>query len=149
MNLTYSDIKYIREFCEDQLSEPSWRDVVTAIADGETDFEVDNVRFIHSDDIDEIMADELAADEYLLGCFNSWFLADVLDIDIDVINAMQKAEAFEAIGKLIISMDKLTELASAYASADGYGHHFNPYDGSEAELLIGLGNNFYHAFDNH
>ena len=42
-------------------------------------------RFIREDAIDAIMQDELSADEYILGCFNDWFLAHVLDIDIYVI----------------------------------------------------------------
>ncbi len=116
------------------------RDVIQAVADNESDFEVDNYRFISEDDIDQIQQDELESDEYILGCFNAWFLADVLGIDCDVIEAMQKAEAYEAVGKLVISMGKLAELQSAYASADGYGHHFNHWDGSEDEI----GN--YHVF---
>ena len=44
----------------------------------EDDFEVDNYRFIREDEIDAIMRDELASDAYMLGCFNAWFLADVL-----------------------------------------------------------------------
>ena len=113
----------------------------------ESDFEVSNVRFIRSDYIDEIQQDELSSDEYILGCFNSWFLAEVLDIDEDVIESIQKADAFEALGKLVISMDKLEELQESYASTDGYGHHFNHYDLSEEELTIG--EHTYHVFDNH
>jgi hypothetical protein len=60
---------------------------------------------------------------------------------------MQKAEAYEAIGKLIISLCKLPELQEAYASADGYGHHFNSYDFEEKEITVdGL---TYYVFDNH
>jgi len=91
-------------------------------------------RFIREDAIDSIMQDELSSDEYILGCFTDWFLADVLDIDIDVIQAMQKAEAFEALGKLVISTGKLEELQEKYVSADGYGHHFGHYDGYEYNL---------------
>ena len=103
-------------------------------------FEVDNHRFIHTNDIDEVQQDELKSDEYMLGCFNASFLAGILDIDQDVIEAMQKAEAFEAVGKLVLSMDKLEELQEDYARLDGYGHHFNHYDGNEIEI----GN--YHIF---
>lgn len=106
------------------------------------DFEVNNYRFISEDSIDSIMQDELSGDEYILGCFNSWFLADVLDIDCDVIEAMQEAEAFEAIGKLVLSMNKLEELQSKYVSADGYGHHFARYDGNKYELKLN-GRDFY------
>ena len=106
----------------------------------DSDFEVGNYRFIHTDDIDEVQRDELSSDEYMLGCFNASFLASVLDIDQDVIEAMQKAEAYEAVGKLVLSMDKLEELQQDYVKWDGYGHHFNHYDGNEIET----GN--YHIF---
>ncbi|MGI9288794.1 MAG: hypothetical protein ACR2P1_25630, partial [Pseudomonadales bacterium] len=112
--MQYSDIKHIKEQCELLTSEPDWREVVRAIDGSETDFEVDGVRFIDEMEIDNVMADELSGDLYVLGCFNDWFLADVLDLDIDVIQAMQEAEAFEAIGKLIISMDKLSDLVAGY-----------------------------------
>ena len=117
-----------------------------SLNDGETDFEVGTVRFIETDAIDAVMADELSGDEYVLGCFNAWFLANVLEIDQDVIEAMQSSEAFEAIGKLVISLGKLEELQKAYAGADGYGHHFNHYDGGEIEIFAG--DVHLHSFDN-
>lgn len=139
-----SQIKEVKEFCKvDLFSTPDWREVVAHIADEDEDFEVDGVRFIHKDAIDGIQQNELSGDKYILGCFNDWFIADVLGIDVDVIQAMQKAEAFEAIGKLIISMGKLEELQEAYASTDGYGHHFNQYDFGEEQI------GEYYVFDNH
>ena len=143
--MKYSELKTIRAFCNELTSTPDWREVAQNIEEGEVDFTVDNVRFINSDDIDKIQQDELSWDEYALGCFNAWFLADVTGIDCDVFEAMQKAEAFEAIGKLIISMGKLEDLQQAYASTDGYGHHFNGYDFSEDELRVN-GEMFY-VFD--
>lgn len=144
--MKFSQIKAIKSFCTGLFSTPDYREVLENMADGTDDFEVDNVRFIKSDCIDEILADELGSDNYMLGCFNAWFIADVTGIDTDVIEAMQKAEAYEAIGKLIKSLDKLEVLASAYASADGYGHHFNSYDFGEEELRIA--GTLYHVFDN-
>lgn len=146
-NLKYSEIKSIREFCINLFSEPDWKEVVSNIAQSEDDFEVDNVRFIKSDCIDDIQEEELGNDDYLLGYFNAWFIAVVTGIDMDVIEAMQKAEAYEAIGMLIKSLGKLSELQQAYASADGYGHHFNRYNGNEEELR--LNNVTYYVFDNH
>jgi len=112
----------------------SGRDVVQAMCDDETDFEVENYRFIHKHSIDEIQQEELESDLYMLGCFRAGFLGDILGIDYDVIGAMQEAEAFEAIGKLVVSMDRVEELQADYASTDGYGHHFNHYDGCEEEI---------------
>lgn len=144
--LRLSEVKTIREFCDDLFSQPDWREVITEWRDGSDNFEVDGVRFISDDVIDETLAEEIGNDDYVLGCFNAWFLADVLEIDQDAIEAMQKAEAFEAVGKLIKSMGKLEELAEAYARADGYGHHFNGYDFSEKEIRIS--GTLFHVFDN-
>ena len=111
------------------------------------DFNVDvngtEYRVINESEIDSIMCDELENDLYILGCFNDWFLSNVLEIDVDVIRAMQEAEAFEALGKLILSMNKLAELQSEYVSADGYGHHFNSYDGNEWNTASVEGNSYY------
>ena len=144
--MKYSEIKRLKAFCESLDSEPEWREVLGDILSGETDFEVGGVRFIAASEIDRIQCNELGDDEYILGCFNAWFLADVLEMDQDVIEAMQNAEAYEAIGKLIKSLDKLEELQEEYSSADGYGHHFNHYDFSEEELHIN--GNSYYVFDN-
>jgi hypothetical protein len=145
--MKFSECKAIKSFCANLHSEPAWFEVAQNVIDGTDDFEVDNVRFIKSECIDSILVDELGNDDYILGCFNAWFVADVTGIDTDVIEAMQKVEAYEAIGKLIKSLGKLEELATAYASADGYGHHFNGYDFGEEELRIA--GQTYHVFDNH
>ena len=138
-----SQFRELKSFCANLASDPCWREVYD---NASHDFEVEGVRFIAAGVIDEVMCHELGSDLYILGCFNAPFLASILEIDTDVIEAMQKAEAFEALGKLILSMDKLEELQEDYASADGYGHHFNSYDGSEEETEIGGGT--YYVFDN-
>ena len=144
--MDYTQIKTIKNFCSNLASEPDWREVVEGINNDTVDFEVDNVRFIHGDHIDIIQQEELESDLYLLGCFNAPFLSGVLDIDQDVIETMQEAEAFEALGKLIISMGRLKELQQQYSSADGYGRHFNHYDYREGALMID--GSLYHVFDN-
>lgn len=145
--MKYSELKSVKNFCDDLFSSPDWREVIQNVLDGEDDFEVDNVRFIADDAIDNIQEEELGNDDYLLGCFNPWFLADGLGLDITVIEALQSTMAFEAIGKLIKSMGKLGDLQQAYASGDGYGHHFNSWDSSEEEITIN--GTIYHVFDNH
>ena len=142
-----SAIRTIKSFCDDLFSTPDWREVVASIDADEDDFEVGGVRFIAEDAIDDIQAKEMESDEYLLGCFNANFLSGVIGIGTDVIEAMQKAEAFEAVGKLIISLGKLEELQQKYASADGYGHHFNSYDGNEVQ--VNLNGKCFCVFDNH
>lgn len=145
--MKFSQIKQVKAFCESLDSSPDWKEVLQNILDNKDDFEVDNVRFIKDSAIDEIQQDELSSDEYILGCFNADFLSDVTGIDCEVFEAMQKADAYEAIGKLILSLDKLGELQEAYASADGYGHHFNSYDSGEEEIRVN--GETYHVFDQH
>ena len=117
---------------------------VEAMQNNDSDFTIDadngEYRFICSEEIDSIQCCELENDLYVLGCFNASFLTSILDIDIDVIEAIQQSEAFEAIGKLIISMGKLKELQEDYSSLDGYGHHFAHYDHEEHEI------NGFHIF---
>jgi len=158
--LTYTQLKDVKTFCNSLHSTPDFKEVVISLTEYATpdtivdhndtmpdDFEVDNVRFIRADAIDSIQTTDLGGDLYMLGCFNSWFLASVLDIDEDVIATFQEAEAYEAIGRLIIYMDKLKEVQQGYSSQDGYGHHFNHYDFSELELTIA--GTDYLVFDNH
>ena len=95
-----------------------------------------SVRAIMYDRIDSVLAEELEWDLYSLGCFRDHFIAEVTDIDIEVIEALQEAEAFEALGKLIVKSCNMEEFASTFAGYDGYGHFFNTYDGSELELTV-------------
>ena len=146
--ITYNEIKDIKHECEQLCSNPDWREVTENIATVEPDFWVDNVRYIHSDAISEVLADELSSDLYILGCFNANFLASVCDIDIEVVQALQEAEAFEALGKLVLP--HINEIANEYACIDGYGHHFNSYDFGEEELTVIVNGitETYHVFDN-
>lgn len=104
-------------------------------------------RFISSEEIDEIQQSELTYDEYVLGCFNASFLAglDNMPLDYDTIKTMQESEAFEALGKIILSNSELLkELQADYVSADGYGHHFAGYDHEQHEVVIG--DTLYYVF---
>lgn len=141
-----SDIRAIKEFCESLVSSPSWREVTENLAEGEYDFEVDNVRFIRGDHINAVLADELEGDEYSLGCFRAWFIAEHMNWPIELIEAAQQGDAYAALGRAMINSGNMLEFAQAYAAADGYGHHFNHYDGGEEELII-LGQT-WHVFDN-
>jgi hypothetical protein len=126
-------LQQVRELpVDDKLS------VVRAMKD-ESDFEVDGYRFIHENVIDSVQQTELSNDEYILGCFNASFLSGIINIDQDVIVAMQHAEAYEAVGKLVISLGYLADLQAEYSSADGYGHHFAHYDHEEHNI-----NDFYY-----
>ena len=143
--MKYSDIKKVNKFCTGLFSEPNYKEVINNIESSNDDFEVDGVRFIQSEYIDDIQQNELLSDLYCLGCFNAYFLADYLPIDMNDIQAIQDAGAYEAIGKMC--KVHIADIQAGYVSADGYGHHFNHYDGNEEELNInGV---LYHVFDNH
>lgn len=145
--MKFSEIKQVKEFCDNLFSTPDWREVVQNIIDGDDDFTVDDVRFIKSDSIDSVLADELSGDAYVLGCFNASFIADVTGWPIALIEAAQKGDGTEALGQAIIDCGFCEKMAEEYASADGYGHHFNSYDGGEEEETFnGVA---YHIFDNH
>lgn len=145
--MKYSQIKSIKSFCNSLLSDPDWREVVENIINDEHDFEVNNVRFITDNMINEVLADELQNDMYLLGCFVPSFIAEQCNWPVALVEAAQQGEAFEALGQAIADNCDMEEFAEAYVSADGYGHHFNSYDGGEEEITIkGV---LYHVFDNY
>lgn len=126
----------LRSFLRDELS-LSLEESIEAIQkmrNEESDFSIDDWRFIANDAIDQIQQDELSSDEYVLGCFNASFLAGVTDLPIEMIEACQSAEQYEAIGKAIIDGCWLEDVQREYARADGYGHHFSGYDFSEREI---------------
>jgi len=111
-----------------------FRELMEQITDENDDFEIDNYRFIKVSEIDTIQRDELKDDLYILGCFNADFIEDNTNLSLKVIQALQKAEAFEELGELIV--DDIETLQSEYSRLDGYGHHFGRYDGNEYEITL-------------
>lgn len=148
MKISLSEIKKLKDFCNNQCSQPDWRQVLDNMTTYERDFEVDGVRFIDEDAILEIMMEEIFSDDYTLGCFNASFIASNSNLNYELVEACQKSEAFEAIGKALnetMCDDGKREFCAEYASA-GYGHHFNHYDFSEDSITIG--GNTWLVFDN-
>ena len=111
-----------------------FRELVEQLIDEVDDFEIYNYRFIKVSEIDAIQQDELKSDLYVLGCFPDWFIADNTDLSLKVVQALQKAEAFEELGELIV--DDIETIQSEYVRMDGYGHHFGRYDGNEHETVL-------------
>ncbi len=143
--MKYSEIKNLKAFCQFLHSEPSWREVLEqALSDD--DFEVDSVRFIADESIDQIQADEMQGDSYVLGLFSAYVIAEVTDWPVALIEAAQKGEAFEEIGEAM-SREQVEALQQIRCLADGYGPHFNSYDGNEEEVEIN--GKLFHVFDNH
>lgn len=145
--MKYSEVKKVKDFCDGLLSSPCYREVVSNISYGVDDFEVNNVRFIKDDEILKVMSEDLESDPYVLGCFLAWFIVEQTGFPLALVEACQKGDAYEALGEAIINSVDMESFAEAYARADGYGHHFNRYDGNEEELFIG--DIMYHVFDNH
>lgn len=106
--------------------------------DGEDDVTVhlggNDWRFIKETAIDAILEEELQNDPYNLGCFNAWFIANHSDLSVDIIEALQQGDKYEALGQHLIDTECVSDMADAYSAADGYGHHFGRYDGDTHEL---------------
>lgn len=111
-----------------------FRELTEQIIDEVNDFEIEDYRFIKVSEIDEIQQNELKDDLYILGCFTDWFIADNTDLSLKVVQALQKAEAFEELGELIVN--DIETIQSEYSRLDGYGHHFGRYDGNEYEITL-------------
>ena len=111
-----------------------FKELVEQLIDEVDDFEMEDYRFIKVSEIDTIQQDELKSDLYILGCFNASFIAENTDLSLKVVQALQKAEAFEELGELML--DDIETLQSEYVSMDGYGHHFGRYDGNEYEITL-------------
>lgn len=134
MKATYSNLKTIIEFCKDNSID--FKEVINNIINEDSDFEVDDYRFMHEDDIDSIQCDELKSDTYILGCFNADFLADIIDWDYEIISILQSADKYDLIGQHIIDKDYVDEIQKEYSRFDGYGHHFSHYDGETMEDIL-------------
>ena len=144
--MKFSQIKQIRTVCDELVSQPAWREVVEKILDSEQDFDVDGVRFIHDDIILDVLADELTNDGFILGCFAAVCIAEATGWPVVLIEAAQSGHAYQQIGAAM-DKDQVRKLAEIYSGADGFGHHFNAYDGGEEELTVdGFG--LFHVFDN-
>lgn len=134
--MTYSEAKQIINLANDlQLDK---RELFDFIEDNDTNFEIDDYKFISHDEAIEELCDMYKYDTYILGCFNSWFISDCTDIDYNVVEALQKAEAYEELGQLILDYtnNDLTDIMEEYIRLDGYGHALNSYDGNYEEVTI-------------
>lgn len=127
-----SDLRTVKELADNLNID--FKELAEGFIYNSSDFEIENYRFISSSDIDEIQQNELKSDLYILGCFNADFLADYTDLSYKAIKALQKAEAYEELGEIIV--DDIEAIQEGYKDADGYGHHFNHYDGNEWEFSI-------------
>jgi hypothetical protein len=107
---------------------------------GSNDFEVDNYIFMKENDALDIAIEQYKCDPYILGCFNDWFISNNCNIPINVVECLQKAEAYEGLGELMLH-NGIDDLMEEYISDDGYGHCFGSYDHKWYEIEL-LGTNY-------
>ena len=136
---TYTDLKGIKTFC-DTHNIDDWKEVTENILSVSDDFEVNGYRFIRATKIDEIQTEELKSDLYMLGCFTDWFISDNTNLPLKVVQALQKAEACEELGELML--EHIDNIQREYARLDGYGHHFAHYDHETIEDTF-VGTDYY------
>ena len=119
----YSDIKELIENVESDFG-----------YDFNVDFDGREYRIIENDSILDTMKEELASDEYVLGCGAAWFISDITGIPSEAIEKIQAADCFDALGIIIANNDDmLTAFAEGIIRHDGAGHYFSLYDGSEKD----------------
>jgi len=126
------EIIKMKEELENYLDEHEIEFALDKMEDLEDDFNMGDFRFIHKGAIDSIQVEELSSDVYVLGCFMPGFIADIVGLDYDAVKRAQESENFELLGELMLQ--HIDEVQQEYSSADGYGHHFSPYDGEEHEV---------------
>jgi len=119
------------------------KELLENIENENEDFEVDNYRFVLESEAENIALDMYKCDTYMLGCFNDFFISDNCDIKLNVVQALQKAEAFTELGELMLD-NGIENLISEYCRLDGYGHVFGSYDGNNDEVTIN--DNLYIVF---
>ena len=130
---TLSDLKEIRELLSDDAA--NLREFVENARSGLNSFTVDDYLFCRDDDAARNMIiEQLDGDAYLMGCCSPMALADVTGLEPDTFTILHEAEAFDAAGKIVISLDKVADLADICILWDGAGHMLSSYDGEEVEL---------------
>lgn len=113
-------------------------EIVEHFKSDDNDFEVGRYRYIDSDVIDDILAKELSDEPGLLGSFEDWIISEALPGNVDTeIIAKLKVAGDWVLGEFLNEIPEFTKnIADLYVKYDGYGHHFNLYDGSEEIIAL-------------
>jgi hypothetical protein len=141
LRLEYSEIKQLYELAEELGIDA--RELVTKVDEDEKEFYLGGYRFIQETYIDEIQVEELESDPYILGCFNTGFIADNTELDYEIVQALQEGDKYDALGRYIIDNRYTEGMQEEYARLDGYGHHFASYDGHTHEDILHLDYYFF------
>ena len=127
MKLSYSEAKALVEMTD--------KESVQAFVDG-LEYPDTNYQIFTEDDARERVYDMYRGDDYMLGSFNPWFIADYVCLDTDTVETLQKSDAFEGIGRAIMSGGKFEEMMDNYIRLDGFGHALSSYDGNHEAYTL-------------
>ena len=133
LQLAFRVMQEIKDVTEDTIERDEIIEIMRKCKESD-DVHLHDWRFISEDSIDDILKDELSSDVYMLGCFTAHFIADMVDLPVDEVEKAQKNESYELLGALMLK--NIDEVVEGYVAYDGYGHHFNPYDGDEQGTTI-------------
>ena len=112
-----------------------WKEFIRESRESD-DFELDGYRFIRESAIDEIVVSQYEDDPYVLGCFTDWFISDHSSLSLEIVQALQSAEKFDAIGEHLIDSGESKDMILEACRFDGYGHMMDSYDGDTREELL-------------
>lgn len=129
MELREKEVELIKKDFPDD-----WEEIVDNMMEGEGDFTVARHRFIHTDDIDDTLIEELSNDADMLGRISAHSIADATDWPLELIEIAQKEDKHSVIGQAIIDKDLVSEIALEYSRSDGYGAYFGTENGDEEEI---------------
>lgn len=129
MELREKEVEQLKEdFPED------WEEIIENMMEDEVNFTVAGYRFIHTDNIDDILIEELSDDADVLGSFSAEMIREVTCWPLEVIKTTQEAGKHAVIGQAIIDENLVEEIAMEYSRSDGYGAHFGTENGDEEEI---------------
>lgn len=117
-------------------------EIAARILDKEVDFEHGGFRVIRENYLRHAVREYIESDNYVVGCFYPWILADASGINQRVFEVLQEKEEFGLIGEI---MEEYTnELVGVLLRADPM-ELFATYDGDYTEIQAPSGATYYVA----
>lgn len=136
--LTLKDIRKIIDILNEDTFVYDWKEFLRTINSGKRDFVMNKYRFIHKDDIDNVVIESYLGDEYVLGSFYPSFISEASDLSEELVKAIQDAGRNELIGQHLIDNGYAEDMIIGASAQDGYGAMLDSYDGNTNERLVDL-----------
>ena len=95
------------------------------VIDLDDDYEVGNWRIIHRNNVDDILASEIAQYPEFIGSMNKYYLADALDIPYQLVQLAQSTCEYYTIGGYL-SSEQIANVAEQLQKNEGYAAWFGP-----------------------